>query len=215
MIALLKKEFSLARHITSVLFIFLAAMVFIPNYPYEVMFFFSGLSAFFICLTGRENRDLQFTLVMPVKKKDVAAARVLFCVLLQLAQVVLCVPFIALKSAFIPVSNLAGIEANAAFLGEGLIILSAFNLTFFPAYFKNPNRVEKPFLLAAALVFLLIGANVACCQTIPAFKNILDTPDPQFFGIKCAVFAAGAVVYAVAAFFTCRLSQKNFESIDL
>lgn len=99
MSALLKKEFSLALHPASALFVFFAAMVFIPNYPYEVMFFFSGLSAFFICLTGRENKDLHFSCVLPVEKREVAAARVLFCMILQLAQIVLCVPFIAIKSA--------------------------------------------------------------------------------------------------------------------
>ena len=67
MSALLKKEFSLALHPASALFVFFAAMVFIPNYPYEVMFFFSGLSAFFICLTGRENKVLPFSCVLPVE----------------------------------------------------------------------------------------------------------------------------------------------------
>lgn len=212
---LLKKEFSLALHPFAVLAVFFAFMAFIPNYPYEVMFFFSGLSAFFICLTGRENKDLQFTLVMPVKKKDVAAARVLFCVLLQLAQVLLCVPVIAVKSAFIAIPNLAGIEANAAFLGFGLLLLGAFNLAFFPAYFKNPYKVGKPFVVAAALVFLLIAVNVACCQIVPFYKNVLDTPDPRHFGAKCVVFAAGAAVYACFTFLSVRLSQKNFENTDL
>lgn len=153
MSALLKKEFSLALHPASALFVFFAAMVFIPNYPYEVMFFFSGLSAFFICLTGRENKDLHFSCVLPVEKRDVAAARVLFCMILQLAQIVLCVPFIAIKSAWINMPNLAGMEANAAFLGFGLMMLGGFNLIFFPLYFKNPNKVGKPFCVRCGVHF--------------------------------------------------------------
>lgn len=215
MIALLKKEFSLALHPASALFVFFAAMVFIPNYPYEVMFFFSGLSAFFICLTGRENKDLSFTCVLPVRKREVAAARVLFCVILQLAQIALCVPFIAIKSAFIDMPNLAGMEANAAFLGFGLFMLGTFDLLFFPPYFKNPAKVGKPFAVASVVLFLIIAALTACCQAVPFFRSVLDTRDPLHFGAKAVVFALGAAFYAVAVFFTCKLSQKNFEKADL
>lgn len=62
---LLKKEFTLALHPTSVVFVFFAAFVFIPNYPYEVMCFFSCLSIYFMCLSGRENKDIFFTCMLP------------------------------------------------------------------------------------------------------------------------------------------------------
>lgn len=190
-------------------------MVFIPNYPYEVMFFFSGLSAFFICLTGRENKDLHFSCVLPVEKREVAAARVLFCMILQLAQIVLCVPFIAIKSAWINMPNLAGMEANAAFLGFGLMMLGGFNLIFFPLYFKNPNKVGKPFAFGAVFIFLAVAAVTVCCQIAPLFKDVLDTRDPLYFGAKAVVFAIGAAVYAAASFLSVKLSQRNFEKADL
>ena len=215
MSALLKKEFSLALHPASALFVFFAAMVFIPNYPYEVMFFFSGLSAFFICLTGRENKDLHFSCVLPVEKREVAAARVLFCMILQLAQIVLCVPFIAIKSAWIDMPNLAGMEANAAFLGFGLMMLGGFNLIFFPLYFKNPNKVGKPFAFGAVFIFLAVAAVTVCCQIAPLFKDVLDTRDPLHFGAKAVVFALGAAVYAAAYFLSVKISQNNFEKADL
>ena len=53
--ALLKKEFLLCLHPTCFIFLAFAAFVFLPNYPYEVMFFFSGLSVFFVCLTARQR----------------------------------------------------------------------------------------------------------------------------------------------------------------
>ena len=218
MSALLKKEFSLALHPASALFVFFAAMVFIPNYPYEVMFFFSGLSAFFICLTGRENKDLDFSCVLPVEKREVAAARVLFCMILQLAQIVLCVPFIAIKSAWINMPNLAGMEANAAFLGFGLMMLGGFNcffLFFFRVFLINPNKVGKPFAFGAVFIFLAVAAVTMCCQIAPLFKDVLDTRDPLHFGAKAVVFALGAAVYAAASFLSVKLSQRNFEKADL
>ena len=58
---LMRKELVLAMHPASVLFLLLSAMLLIPNYPYYVICFYTCLGTFFICLTGRENRDIEFT----------------------------------------------------------------------------------------------------------------------------------------------------------
>lgn len=55
-LAMLKKEFPLCLHPAAIVFVLFGAFVFIPNYPYEVMFFFSGLGAYFICLSARGKR---------------------------------------------------------------------------------------------------------------------------------------------------------------
>lgn len=49
---LLQKELRLALHPTAPLFLCLSAMLLIPNYPYCVVFFYTSLAVFFICLTG-------------------------------------------------------------------------------------------------------------------------------------------------------------------
>lgn len=53
---LLKKEISLVLHPTNWLFLALSALVLVPNYPYYVTFFYTGLGIFFLCLSGRENQ---------------------------------------------------------------------------------------------------------------------------------------------------------------
>ena len=120
---------------------------------------------------------------------------------------------ITTRSADMP--NLAGMEANAAFLGFGLMMLGGFNLIFFPLYFKNPNKVGKPFAFGAVFIFLAVAAVTVCCQIAPLFKDVLDTRDPLHFGAKAVVFALGAAVYAAASFLSVKLSQRNFEKADL
>ena len=71
---LMKKELKLAMHPTAPMFLALSAMLLIPNYPYYVIFFYTSLAVFFICLTGRENHDIFFTMLLPVSKKDVVKA---------------------------------------------------------------------------------------------------------------------------------------------
>lgn len=133
MAALLKKEFSLCLHPTGALFVLFSAFVFIPNYPYEVMFFFSGLSVFFICLTARENGDAAFTCCLPVGRKEAVLARMSMCALLQAAMWTAAGIFTAIKElALAPEAqlNMAGSTANLAFLGYCALLAGVFNLIY-------------------------------------------------------------------------------------
>ena len=69
MLNLIKKEIALCLHPTAFIFLAFAALVFVPNYPYEVIFFFSCLSVFFCCMMTRENGDIAFSCALPVKKE--------------------------------------------------------------------------------------------------------------------------------------------------
>ena len=216
--ALLIKEFLLCLHPTQILFLTFACFVFILNYPYEIAFCFSGLSVFFACLSARENGDATFSCTLPVRKRDIATARILFCVFFQIALLLLTAVTVAVKQLCLPVSaqnNLAGSCANLALLGHGCMMLAVFNLIFFPQYFKNPVNVGIPFLAASAVQFLLVAVLVALRFSAPVYSDLLVAPDPQNMGVKAAVFGIGATGYAAATVVACALSAKRFEHTDL
>lgn len=215
---LLQKEFTLSLHPTAIFFLSFCLFVFIPNYPYEVMFFFSGLSVFFICLTGRENGDLAFSCALPVKKSNVPLARIFTAVILQLALLALTAVCVAVKECvFSPEQqiNLAGNTANAAFLGYGFLLLGAFNLSFFPLHYKKPDKVGLPFVAAAAAVFVLVALLIALRHTAPLFFNVLNVPDPAFLGAKFGALAVGLVMYIGATALAMKLSVMLFQKVDL
>lgn len=218
MLKLLKKEFSLCLHATNIAFLAFCAFVFIPNYPYEVMFFFAGLSAFFVCLTARENQDASFSCSLPVRKRDIAAARVLFCAIMQTALLVLAGVTVAIKEACFPASaqiNLAGSQANLALLGHGGVLLGVFNLIFFPWFFKNPNKVGIPFVVASIVQFVIVGVLIVLRHAAPVYSDLLVTPDPANMGVKAIFFSVGIAFYLGATALSAYLSAKRFEKTDL
>lgn len=216
--ALLKKEFSLCLHPTSFMFLCFCLFVFIPNYPYEVMFFFSGLSVFFICLTARENDDATLSCTLPVSKGDVAMARMVLCILLQAALLLLAGLTTAVKQLVFPVEsqvNLAGLMANTAFLGEGAMLLGIFNLIFFPMYFRDVRKVGVPFLIASAVEFVLIGLSVTLRFAFPFVRDVVNTPDPANMAVKLAVLGIGLCLYGVFTWIAMVLGKRNFIKNDL
>lgn len=212
--ALLNKELRLAMHPTAPLFLALSALILVPNYPYYVTFFYTCLGIFFICLTGRENQDLFFTLLLPVEKSDLVRARMAAACLLQLAQGVTALAALLARQALDLPGNLAGMDANLAFLGLSYGMLGLFNLVFFPAYFGAPNRVGLAFLkgCAALAVYMLIAEGLTF--TVPFFRDVLDTPalwSPE----KGLVLAAGLAVYGLLTWLAFGRSRRRFERLDL
>lgn len=95
---LLDKELKLVLHPTNILFIPLAFMLFIPNYPYLVIMFYTCLGIFFMCQFGRENNDVFFTMMLPVEKRKTVLARIIFASLLELLEIAVCVPTAILRA---------------------------------------------------------------------------------------------------------------------
>lgn len=211
---LLKKELQLAMHPTSILFLLLSAMVLIPNYPYYVVFFYTSLSVFFVCLNGRENHDITYSLLLPVRKADVVKGRFLFVTLLECFQVVVIVPFMVIKQ-YLPIEpNVVGMEANIALLGMGLFMFGLFNVIFFSVYYKNPNKVGKAFLLGSVSEAVCMVAAETLVHAVPAFRDYIDTMGMEYMPYKLIVFAVGAVGYILLTLVSYKRAQRCFEGID-
>lgn len=211
---LMRKELLLAMHPASVLFLLLSAMLLIPNYPYYVICFYTCLGTFFICLTGRENRDIEFTALLPVRKTDLVRARVFTVTMMQLAQLVIAVPF-AVFSSRVSAENLVGMDANTAFFGFALVLYGVFNLVFFRNYYRAPGKVGKAFGWGCGALTLCMVVFEACAHTVPFVRDRLDTPDPAFLGEKLTLLAAGATLYVLLSALALRRAMHSFAALDL
>lgn len=217
MLNLIKKEIELCLHPTAFIFSLFAALVFVPNYPYEVIFFFSALSVYFTCMHSRENDDLLFTCALPVKKSEIPLARIITAAALQLCVFLLVGIFGIIKEALLPemIYNQAGISANIVLIANGAILLGAFNLLFFPKYYKNPNKIGSPFVLCAIIIFILIGIFIVLRHATFLYLITLNGKNTENFGAKLIAFCIGILFYFVSTFIACRRSAKNFVKTNL
>ena len=217
MLNLIKKEIALCMHPTAFIFLFFAILVFVPNYPYEVIFFFSCLSVFFCCMMTRENGDIAFSCALPVKKGHIPLAKMLVVFGLQ-GIILLLVGIIgAVKGAVLPAEqyvNQAGISANLALVGNGAVLLGAFNLIFFPRYFKSPDKIGVPFVIGAVAVFLLIGVFIVLRWATPLYSVTLNGLNSQNIGAKAAALIIGMAIYAIMSTISCKLSMRRFQEYD-
>ena len=217
MLNLIKKEIALCMHPTAFIFLSFAVLVFVPNYPYEVIFFFSCLSVFFCCMMTRENGDIAFSCALPVKKEHIPLAKMLVVFGLQGIIMLLVGILGAVKGAVLPAEqyvNQAGISANLALVGNGAVLLGVFNLIFFPRYFRSPDKIGVPFVIGAVIVFLLIGVFIALRWATPLYSVTLNGLNSVNSGAKASALIIGMAIYTIMSAISCKLSMKHFQRHD-
>jgi len=218
MLNLIKKEMRLCLHPTVFIFLSFAVLVFVPSYPYEVIFFFSCLSVFFSCMMTREKGDIPFTCTLPVKKAQIPLAKMLVVFGLQCIIMLLVGIMGSIKGAIFPIEqyfNYSGISANLVLVGNGAILLGIFNLIFFPRYFKKPDKIGVPFVTSVIVIFLLIGVFIVLRWVTPLYSTTLNGINSENTGAKIVALAIGIVIYAVLSTVSCKLSMKFFQKIDV
>ena len=125
---LLYKEINLCLNPLNYFFLGFAAMLLIPHYPVYIGFFYMCLSVFWIFNNSLINKDSLFNILLPISKNNIVKARCLLVALYEIVFILLSIPFAFLHNKFFPDGNPTGINANIAFFGLLLIVISAFNL---------------------------------------------------------------------------------------
>lgn len=210
---LLYKELRLAAHPNLYIFTLLGALVIVPAYPYGMVFLFGCLAPYLTFLYGRETNDIYYTALLPVKKRDTVKSKCLLMVLAQMTQLLISLPFAVLRVHVLPNGNPAGIEANVAYYGFGLMIYAVFNVILLTQFFKTAYKVDMAFLLAiipAAIAVIIMEVLVH----FPGFEW-LDSVIPNMMLRQLPILVVGAAVYVIGMLIAYLISAKRFEQVDL
>ena len=214
---LIYKEFTLATPLLTYLFLAFSAMTFIPGYPILCGAFFVCFGIFQSYQTGREDNDILYTVLLPVKKSDTVTAKYLSAVLLQMAAFLLMTLFTILRMLFLSQSPIyttnALMGANLVFLSFALLIFAAFNVVFIGGFFKTAYHFGKPFILFIIVNFSII----AVAEALHHFPGLswLNALSIQGAASHLPILLFTALLYAAATITSCKLSQRSFAGINL
>ncbi len=212
---LLYKELKLILHPTTLIFMSFSIMLLIPSYPYYVIFFYTGLGLFLTFLSGRENKDIFYTVTLPIRKRDAVKARCYMVMFIELAQIIASVPFAFISTKINRKGNLAGIDANAAFFGLVFIMLAMFNFFFLTTFYKTAYKVGKAFAYGSIFIAVFVMVAEALVWIPTPIKGYLDTTAPGTFMAQLPLLLAGIVFWVLMMLLTYKKAANNFERVDL
>lgn len=212
---LMYKEFKLSMHPVPYIFLSLSALLCIPNYPYYVTFFYTCLGIFFVFQSNRENRDIDYMMALPIRKRDIVKARFYLVVCIELAQVLACIPFAFIRDKFIPMNNQVGIEANVAFIGLSFIMLGMFNFIFLTQYYKSGYNIGAPFFKSTTMMVVYIVIAEVMLRVIPYMRDYCDSVGIKNQIRQIPVLFLGVTLYTAITLLAYKKSADSFDKLDL
>lgn len=211
---LLYKQLRLACHPMTPVFCLSGIMLLIPNYPYSVAFFYVTLGLFFTFLNMREQRDIYYSALLPLRKRDTVRAAVAFTVLVELLSVVITALFCLLSAKLQPgKDNAVGMDANLMLLGAGFVLYGVFNLVFFVCLYRSGYKVGAAYLKAN----LALWPMMLLAEALPHFPSLmwLNRVDIQANLRQIPILLFGVAVFAVLTMLAYRRSARLYERVDL
>lgn len=211
------KEMKLSASILSYLFILFGFMFFVPGYPILCSAFFVTLGIFQGFQYAREANDIEFSVLLPIGKKEVVKGKYLFVCLIEACSLVLMlivtiIRMTLLSDAAVYRTN-ALMNANPFAVGCALIIFGLFNAIFLGGFFKTAYNQGRPFVIYIIVGFLGIGAFEAL-HHIPGFE-IVNSFGFEHIGFQLIMMLIGLIVFLLMTGLSYKASCRNFELIDL
>lgn len=211
---LLYKQLRLACHPMTPVFCLSGIMLLIPNYPYSVAFFYVTLGLFFTFLNMREQKDIYYSALLPLRKRDTVRAAVAFTVFVELLSVVITALFCLLSAKLQPgKDNAVGMDANLMLLGAGFVLYGVFNLVFFVCLYRSGYKVGAAYLKAN----LALWPMMLLAEALTHFPSLmwLNRVDTQANLRQIPILLFGIAVFAVLTMLAYRRSARLYERVDL
>ncbi len=210
------KEMKLSANPLTYLFIAFSAMTMIPSYPILVGSFFICLGIFHTYQQIREYDDVTYTVMLPVKKRDIVTAKYLFVLFIELTAFILCTLLTIIRMKIlgtaVPYATNQLMNANMAYLGYTMIVFAVFNSIFLAGFFKTTYKIGKPFFIFCVVSFIIIimGEILHHIPDLESLNNPSNLSMPQV-----VIFAIGVVVFMLCTWLSYQKAVKDFEGIDL
>ena len=211
---LLYKQFRLLCHPMTLIFCLFGAMVLIPNYPYSVTFFYVTLGLFFTFLNMREQKDIYYSALLPIRKRDAVKAAMVFTVFIELLSVVITALFCLLSARIQPgKDNAVGMDGNFMLLGVGFLLYAVFNLVFFTSLYRSGYKVGAAYVKANVALWPLM----AVAEAVVHFLGLewLSRVELQANWRQIPILVVGALSFAGLSIAAYERAAALYEKVDL
>ena len=224
--ALLYKELRLAMH--PICYVFIAIfplMILIPAYPIGIGFIYI-LTCYPILFLGankgQQSNDLLYSVLLPVRKKDIVLARIITVILIQ-------VTYILLMTALYPLARVIneaiiqnaddpekyfipglGLNSFVLLLAFGIIGYAVADLIFFPIYYKKGKSIVMSTLFTIIGFVLYIGIFTIVLPYIPGLEFINNL----HIGIQFAILAGAIILSLLLHLLVYKISSKRLAKVD-
>lgn len=189
------------------------ALMLIPGWVYFfVMMYFCFITAPNMLAMFRSSNDLQMSVLMPVKKKDIVKARVMTIVILEVLHLLVGIIYAIINAKLYKDWYFIFVRPNMAYFGLALIIFGVFNLVLLPIYYKSGYKYGFPVLLGNGICLLLATGIELLNIYQPQVRSWLAG---TYSSVHLGVLFGGIIIFAIMSIIAYYRAKTNFEQVDV
>ena len=197
------KELKLCMHPLVFVILLTPFITFVDVYPHMLTYLYMTIGVFMISLKARENNDIEYSLTLPITRRDVVKARMTMVNFVQLISVVLTVAVAIFKARALQT------------LGGALIFMGVWNLVYFILYYKNPQKIGVPFTVSLLPALAVMVMDAVVMKMVPFLRDNLMTPDPENILAKLIFVIIGIAIYLGGNMLAYKISCRELERQDI
>jgi len=215
MFNLILKDFKLAIHPFFLLLpVLTGALMLIPGWLYLiVLMYFSFITVPNVFANYKSNNDLMLSTLMPVRRKDIVASRMISIITLEVLHILIAVVFAMINKNLYDTTYFIFILPNVAYFGLAFMMFALFNLALFPLYFKTAYTYGVATVVAISLMLLFGGLVEFFALKYQSVNLFLRGSEGLMSHVWLLVI--GIVIFVLFSLLAYTLSVKRFEKVDI
>ena len=214
---LVRKDLKLSLHPATIIYFALASMMlFIPNYPRPIGFLYIIIAFMMMFSTDLQNKDREFTSLLPVSKSDCVKARVITICSVEIAMLIVSIPFAFLAHRVLAgMENVGGMNINVTLYAIVLLGYAIANWIIIPGGYRKNFKVNLRCIIAL-IVFMLVTVSLEnlVCRPMEG-KLFLNGTSAADIVRQLPVLAGAIVVYVLINLLICVISMRSYEKAEI
>ena len=215
---LIVKDLRLATHpITIIYYILAGGMMFIPNYPRFIGFFYILIAVFITFQTDLQYKDREFCGILPVSKKETVISRTIVVSMLEIGVILISIPCaiiskLVLGSTF--PENDAGMNTNLTVFASVLVAYGISNIIMIPGAYRKSFQIKMRFFIAMFVFIAVCGIMEFAVSDIDGLEY-LSSDSAANLARQIPALLIGIVLYVALTFFACQRAIKEYERAEV
>lgn len=190
------------------------ALILIPGWLYLLaLMYFCFFTVPNVFANYKTNKDLMLSTLMPVKRKDIVASRIITILALELLHIAIAVIYAIINQNIYDNSWYYFLQPNIAYFGLAFIMFALFNVTLFPLYFKTGYTYGVATVVSMSIMTLFAGAMEYIALKNQFLHDFFRGSEGLMSHLGLLVL--GIVIFLLFSFLGYLMSVKLFEKVDI
>jgi len=192
------------------------ALMLIPGWLYFFVFlYFCFVTTPNMFANFKVQNDMMFSVMMPVRKKDIVLSRMITITILELLHIAFAAIFALINKNIYDQNMFFFLKPNIAFFALGFVLYGLFNLVLFPIFFKSGYKYGVATILGIVIAIIFAAGIELLAFYNQNFNQFMSGISPNSSTEHILLLIISIIFFAFLNWVAYKLSLNSFKMVDV